>query len=294
MGEEEPVGYEGVRQYLIDEIKAEGPDMFGDRFLDTISQQQSWSPGDAKLVLWRIASERFKEEGYAVDRELNMGNVHLEHVFPQTFVSDPSNPVWLTEFFELEESKVDIVDEIREYINLKNQPDEELDENEIRRRNSIEDFITNGFVEDIGNYLLLSDGDNIRASNLPFGEKIVDYYNNEDDFKIIYPNRYFTNENSRMDDERHSRLLEEIEELEDEDTEREDISQETIEYFNSFWNYEEMKQRRVEMLLDILEYLGLEVIEDEFGLESDWNEVQRRIEEKTEEEFEKRLSLRSL
>lgn len=47
------------------------------------------------------------------------------------------------------------------------------------------------------------------------------------------------------------------------------IDPELAEYFNSFWTYEMMKERRVELLLDVIETLGFEEIDDEFGLEDD-------------------------
>jgi uncharacterized protein with ParB-like and HNH nuclease domain len=288
--DDEGVGHEEVRRYLIDELQTEAPDMFGDRFLDTITQRQSWDPADAKLVLGKIANEWFRKEGYAVDRRLKMENIHLEHVFPQTFINDIDNPVWLTEFFKLDESSADITDEIKEYIELERKPQDELSESEIRRRDDIENFITNRFVDDIGNYLLLSDKDNIRASNLPFGDKMMDYYNNEEDFEIIRPNRYFTQRNPSIDDEYHDRLTKSVGESEEDGG---DIEEEVMEHFNSFWTYERMEKRRVGVLIDVLEHLGLDEVEDEFGLESNPEGVRKRIEQKTDEEFRNRMSLRS-
>ncbi len=65
-------------------------------------------------------------------------------------------------------------------------------------------------------------------------------------------------------------------------------------YFNSFWTYETLQDRRIELLLDILTTLGFDSFEDEFGIESDQDEVRQEIREKTDQKFEKRLSVRSL
>jgi uncharacterized protein with ParB-like and HNH nuclease domain len=293
--DEDALDYEGVRRFLINHLRNEAPDMFGERFADTITQQQSWSPGDAKLVLWKIANERFREERDVVDSKLIMNKVHLEHVLPQTFLDDPSDPVWLTEFFDLNDSDLDITDEVEVYIELKKKKkdeEKELQESEIRRLESIENFLTNGFVEDIGNYLLLRDKDNIRASNLPFSEKISDYYNNVEEFEAIHPNRYFTPDNPRMDESYHARL---VNKTGDESEGGEiDLDPEVKGYFNSFWNYSAMQQRRVDVIMDILDYLGFDDIDDEFGLESDPKAVREQVETGTEEEFQNRLSLRSL
>ena len=55
-----------------------------------------------------------------------------------------------------------------------------------------------------------------------------------------------------------------------------------------------MKDRRVNLLLDILDIVGFEELDDEFGLKSDSEEVRVQVQSQTEREFEKRLSMRSL
>jgi len=127
-----------------------------------------------------------------------MGNIHLEHVLPQTPVSDPEDPTWLREFFKLDsEPDIEIASEIERYIELVQRSD--LDEEEERLKDNISEFITQGFIDDIGNFLLLRDTDNIGASNRPLAEKMTQYYSEIDGFASIYPNRYFTAEYGNVD-----------------------------------------------------------------------------------------------
>lgn len=65
-------------------------------------------------------------------------------------------------------------------------------------------------------------------------------------------------------------------------------------YFNSFWTYETLQDRRIELLLDIFETLRFDSNDDEFSIESDKKQVRQNIQEKTEQEFETRLSVRSV
>lgn len=282
--------YAEANAYLIDEMRSSTPSLFGDRFLDTISQAQSWNPGSAKLLFGKIAHRAFRDEGEIVDRRLNMGSIHLEHVFPKSPVYDAKNPVWLREFFQLETADTELADQISAYIDLVQRDD--LDEEEAQLKESISEFITQRFVNDIGNFLLLRDGDNISASNRPLAQKMPQYYNNVDDFTSIYPNRYFTPDAGEIDAEELERLQEQYTAVKR--GERDSIDEDLRAYFNSVWTYEAMKDRRVGLLEDILDVVGFDALPDEFGLESDPDGVIGELREKTDQEFEKRLSVRSL
>ncbi|WP_336134192.1 DUF262 domain-containing protein [Natronomonas amylolytica] len=288
--EEDP--YERSQQYLISEMQSTTPDLFADRFLDTITQAQSWNPPHAKLLFGKIANQRFRDEGTIVDRRLNMGSIHLEHVFPQSLVHDTDDPVWLTEFFKLDDAEVEIVSEIQRYISLIQQEDTELDEEDRQLRDNIEEFITQRFINDIGNFVLLRDSDNISASNRPLAEKIPQYFNERDDFTSIYPNRYFTSDYGPVDRDRLEELLRQYDAVRN--GERDAVDTELVKYFNSMWTYESLQERRVGLLVDILEIVGFDQLSDEFGLKSEPERVREQIRTQTEQEFEKRLSMRSL
>jgi len=107
------------------------------------------STGTARLLFGKIAQDHFDDSSRAVERDLNMGNIHLEHVLPQTPVSDPEDPTWLREFFKLDsEPDIEIASEIERYIELVQRSD--LDEEEERLKDNISEFITQGFIDDIG------------------------------------------------------------------------------------------------------------------------------------------------
>jgi len=72
------------------------------------------------------------------------------------------------------EPDIEIASEIERYIELVQRSD--LDEEEERLKDNISEFITQGFIDDIGNFLLLRDTDNIGASNRPLAEKMTQYY----------------------------------------------------------------------------------------------------------------------
>lgn len=273
-------------------MQSTNPDLFADRFLDTITQAQSWNPPQAKLLFGKIANQRFRDEGTIVDRRLNMGSIHLEHVFPQSLVHDTANPVWLTEFFKLDEANVEIVSEIQRYIELIQLDDSELDEEDRQLRDSMEEFITQRFINDIGNFVLLRDSDNISASNRPLAEKIPQYFNEPDDFTSIYPNRYFTPEVGSVDRDELEQLLEQTDAVRNDD--RDTVDTELVDYFNSIWTYESMQERRVDLLIDILEIVEFDQLRDKFGLKTEAEQVRDQVRSQTDQEFEKRLSMRSL
>lgn len=284
--------YEQSQKYLISEMQSTNPDLFADRFLDTITQAQSWNPPQAKLLFGKIANQRFRDEGTIVDRRLNMGSIHLEHVFPQSLVHDTDNPVWLTEFFKLDAADVEIVSEIQRYIDLIQLDDSELNEEDRQVRDNIEEFITQRFINDIGNFVLLRDSDNIGASNRPLAEKIPQYFNEPDDFTSIYPNRYFTPEIGPIDRNRLEQLLEQSNAVHS--GARDGVDTELVDYFNSIWTYESMQERRVDLLIDILKIVEFDQLSDEFGLETEPEQVHDQVRSQTEQEFKKRLSMRSL
>jgi hypothetical protein len=283
--------YELSQRYLVSEMQSTTPSLFGDRFLDTITQAQAWTPSHTKLLFGKIANKHFRDEGTIVDRRLNMGSIHLEHVFPQSLIHDTDEPVWLSEFFQLDEADAEIVSEIQRYIDLQ-QRDSGLSEDEKQIQDSIEDFITSRFINDIGNFVLLRDSDNIRASNRPLAEKLPQYFNEADDFTSIHPNRYFTPADGPIDGERLDRLRNQYNELQE--GTRDAIDVELTSHFNSIWTYQELKERRVDILLDVLDIVGFEQLPDEFGLENNKQQLKETIQTHTEREFEKRLSMRSL
>ncbi|WP_433628402.1 GmrSD restriction endonuclease domain-containing protein [Halomicrococcus sp. NG-SE-24] len=285
--------YDDSCLHLIDEMRSSNPSMFSDRFVDIVTQAQAWNPQNAKLLFGKIANEHFREDGMYVERRLNMGSIHLEHVLPQSLIHDANDPVWLTEFFQLEDDdEVEIEDAIQTYVELYRRDDSELSEDERQRRDNIAEFITQRFVNDLGNFLLLRDSDNIKASNLPLAEKMPQYFDTGEDFRSIHPNRYFTGTEGVVDRRKLEDLLEQSRAVQQ--GERDEIDPALANYFNSLWTYEALQNRRVGLLEDTLDIVEFEQLDDEFGLTSDRDGIREQIRSQTEQEFEKRLSLRSL
>lgn len=285
--------YERARRYLINQAQSIAPPLFAERFRDTIIQSQSWNPDHVKLLFAKIANQWFRDHIKAVDQKLNMEKIHLEHVLPQSLVYDTNDPIWLPEFFEFGHDNVEVASEIRRYIKLTQRDDSALTGDEKRQRESIEDFITQRFVDDIGNFVLLYDRDNIKASNRPLVEKIPEYFNEAGEFSSIHPNRYFTPEYGAIDQDRFNRLMTDSDN-EEGVGEDEAVDAEIIEYFNSFWTYDALKQRRVDLIIDLLEAVSFEEINDEFGLETEPERVRQNVRTQTDSEFENRLSMRTL
>lgn len=281
--------YAAARRFIVDEMQSENSALFGDRFQDQITQAQAWNTDHVKLLFGKMANQHFRAEGTIVERRLNTDSIHLEHVLPQTLVYDESDPIWLPNFFRLDETDIEMADQVRDYLRLTGRPTEDLSEEERRRRDSIKDFIDQRFLNDIGNFVLLRDSDNISASNRPLAQKLPQYYNEPDDFSSIHVNRYFTADSPALDRDRLDALLEQYGAVREGGHER--IDPEVESYFDQFWTYEALKKRRVTLLLDILETLRLVELPDEFGIAEDRDAVRDHIWAQTEEEFQKRLSM---
>jgi uncharacterized protein with ParB-like and HNH nuclease domain len=280
--------YRESQQFLINQMRSSSSSLFGDRFIDILAQSQSWNPETARLLFGKTAQMHFDENDSAVEQQLNMSNIHLEHVLPQTPVDDDTDPIWLRKFFKLNESPdTDIANRIERYIELVQTDD--LTDEEDRLKDSIFEFIKQRFIDDIGNFILLRDSDNISASNRPFAEKVPEYYSEIEGYASIYPNRYFTAEYGDFDRDKLDRLREQHDE-----GGIVNVDDEVVTYFNSFWNYEALQERRIDLLLDILGTLQFDNTDDEFGIKSDIKQVRQDISRKTEQEFEKRLSVRSI
>jgi len=279
-------------EYLISETRSEAASMFGDRFISLTTQAQDWNPTTTRLLFGRITHEHYRETGGNLERRLDMNGIHIEHVLPQTPVKDSANPVWLPNFFAPESTGKELADRIERYLELEHRKqsngEPDLDEEAEKDRAKIEEFIQQRFINDLGNFLLLGEGDNIRASNHPLAQKLPQYYNHIDEFTSIHPNRYFTPAGAiERDDLKHLQDQYNADDGTEMDPDHREI-------FNSLWTHEAMKDRRVDLLLDILHTLQFESLADEFGMETSKDQVGEQIRELTEDEFEKRTSLQSL
>jgi uncharacterized protein with ParB-like and HNH nuclease domain len=287
--------YTQTRNYMIETMQSNASQLFSDELVDRLSQADSWNENYAKLIFEKISNQKFRDSPGAVDREVNLKNTHLEHILPQDLIWGSGDDTWPREFFKLDRESMNIGQEVESYISLinKEQDDEaELSDEQIQRKEEIKSFLQQRFINDIGNYLLLNASDNISASNRPLSEKIPRYYNDSDDFTGIHVNRYLTTENEDLDRKKLNRILSQAEKVDS--VNRESIDDELKSYFDGFWTVNKLKQRRVQLILDILEILSFKELDDEFGLRTECKQVEERVRQQTEEEFEKRLSMRSL
>lgn len=282
--------YEATRRHMVNVVQSNSSQLFADSFADILAQKYAWDTTYAKILFGKISSQKFRESARTIDRELDMEQIHLEHILPKNLIRISGDASWPKQFFKLEEDELDIAEEVQAYIDLVES--DELNDEEQQRMNDIESYLEQRFIDDIGNFLLLRDVDNLSASDRPLAQKLTEYYNVSEDFKEIHVNRYFTPVNPQFDDDKLERLLVQSEEVED--GTREEVDNELIEYFNSFWTYQTLQDRRVDVIVDILETLSFVELDDEFGIESNPNEIRDYIEVQTAEEFEKRLSMRSL
>ncbi|WP_158250855.1 DUF262 domain-containing protein [Haloferax marisrubri] len=282
--------YAASIEYLINETRSSNAELFGEQFLVGLAQSKLGSTSTAKLLFRRITNNHFKNEDEYVERRLNADNLHLEHVLPQKPFSSSGDATWLREFFRLNRDDTELTLSIQNYIDLEQR--DNLNEQEARLKENMSEFITQQFINDIGNFLLLRGKDNIGASNNPLVEKLPKYHKKSKDFASIYPNRYFTADEGPINRTKLERLLQSHEEPDGDETVT--IEEDLREYFNSFWTYESMKDRRVSILVDILETLNFESRPDEFGLASDRERVKQELQDMTADEFERRLSVRSL
>lgn len=282
--------YEATRRHVVNVVQSNSSQLFADSFVDILAQKYDWDTTYVKSLFAKISNQKFRERPGAVGRELDMEQIHLEHVLPKNLVRRSGETKWPTQFFKLDEERSDITEKVETYIDLATA--NELENEEAQRMNEIESYLKERFINDIGNYLLLQDTNNLSASDQPFADKLPAYYNDPDDFKKIHVNHYFTTDNQNLDENRLEELLEQSEEV---DTgSRNSVDSELVEHFNSFWTYETLQDRRVDLIMDVLEVLVFDEIDDEFNLESDPEAVSCHIQEQTNEAFERRLSMRSL
>lgn len=284
------VPYKTARQHIVDVVQSNSSQLFADSFVDIMAQKYDWDTTYAKILFEKVSNQKFRDRPAAVGREVDMDKLHLEHILPKNLVRDSGEAIWPTQFFKLDDEKSDITDEVKTYIELAKA--DNLEDEEEQRMKEIKSYLTDRFINDIGNYLLLRDSNNISASDQPLADKLPNYYSEPDDFKDIHMNRYFTPENPNFDETKLEALLEQSKEVTA--GRRNHVDNELVEHFNGFWTYETLQDRRIGLIIDILESLSFDEINDEFGLKSDSEEVRDYIEEQTYEEFEKRLSMRSL
>lgn len=246
---------------IVDGIKDRAQQLFFESFVDTVNENYDWSSTYARTLLWKITSEAFYASEGAVESRLNVDNIHLEHVLPQTPIRDDAPDGdeydWLRNFFEIARDDTVVADIVETLI------EDETAENRDERIESIAGY----FVDDIANMVLLESEDNVRIGNKPFSEKVLAYYDTTD-FESIRVNEYFTTDGGELTETDIDRLR----------------SEDPPHSLDDFWTHRRLTDRKTTLLALLLDSVRFDGILDEEFEPYD-------IEAKVKRESDRRLGL---
>lgn len=179
-------------------LKRELPNgLEGDSVINQLVRKEGWTTTKVETLFLKLLEDSLLETDtrgtytsghFMVDPEADLT---VEHIFPQTYVisSDVDNKIaWLEQFFNDADSGRTVVQTI-----------DELDDTDPELAEADDDDITDLFVNDIGNMLLLIRSDNSVIKNKLFSKKACFYYLvcRED---LSLADEYLLQENIRMDD----------------------------------------------------------------------------------------------
>lgn len=306
-------GLNGDIQDELTDIESDDPSAFGEDLVVAM-YQADWRRGWGKTTLRKICSENLGGDDRMVLRELNMDDtlVHLEHTFPRSPPTDGSDDyVWLSNF-----SQTGPIEEEANSDDEDTESDSEVSGDETPEtvpavvRALVEsgneddlEEVSEEYIHDIGNLLLLRSRENIQIGNNPFGDKLVRYCltdgfcelrsnqhicettMEEPDFDDIERYANVTDTLDNIKDSNWEEYIDEAEanvgsrnELEEELEEELDRLSSSIEQFHSFWNYDEVTTHRADLV---------EALCDSIAFQSDeFDDV--NFEELSEEETERR------
>lgn len=181
------------------DIETENPQAVGEELVRALYRTK-WRAPWGKQVLRKISSEEFDtREDEIVLRQLNIddGLVHLEHIFPQTPVrSDSANPYeWLNIFFRTDES--DKINQLVSKLVNKSEEDDDISEDD-GEMNDLLNEISEEYINDLGNQILLRSRENLSIGNSLFGTKLATYFDTEE-FCKLRTNEYLCEEFNESD-----------------------------------------------------------------------------------------------
>nr|WP_303648718.1 DUF262 domain-containing protein [Haloarchaeobius litoreus] len=258
---------------LAGEVRDKAPDLFEDGMIYQMVKNRGWTTGStAQCVLQRTTSRYLEENDIGLSVQ-DYSDVEVEHILPQSPISnrsnrtqsgnDPGDYAWLEYFFRTADNgdRPPISEAVQQLIDegvpsLKNgdiDPEElsgDVDEDDIEQ---IQDEISNRFIDDIGNLLLLVDFDNIDNSNDLMSKKLPVYA--KDDYLPVVVNDYFNGGiDSEFANSEHISMEEsDFEELGNDDPVWESDAAERV---DKSWTYEVMFERKSKLVYNILQYLA--------------------------------------
>jgi hypothetical protein len=276
-----------LENYMVREAREAAPQMFGSGFVTTLVQKTEWSNKNLKNLLWKLSSEMHHEQNNAssISVELNLDSIHLEHVLPVNMLREGAHDpyAWLKLFFKTNEVDTQMANQVAELEQLEAVSLND-DSQAAQRAKDIISGIQDRFVRDLGNAILLREDINTSIQNRLFSRKLYRYL--DDDFREIGANKYLTAsgdlERSKLDELRSSDIDFTVDESNE--TNLSDVE----DYFNRYWNYQNVASRKAELIADTLDSLSFSTQPDEFET------VHDDIEELVQRDMRNRLEDRRL
>jgi hypothetical protein len=190
---------------------------------------------------------------------------------------------WLKLFFKTNEVDTQMANQVAELEQLEAVSLND-DSQAAQRAKDIISGIQDRFVRDLGNAILLREDINTSIQNRLFSRKLYRYL--DDDFREIGANKYLTAsgdlERSKLDELRSSDIDFTVDESNE--TNLSDVE----DYFNRYWNYQNVASRKAELIADTLDSLSFSTQPDEFET------VHDDIEELVQRDMRNRLEDRRL
>jgi len=276
-----------LKNFMVREAREAAPQMFGSGFVTTLVQKTEWGNKNLKNLLWKLSSEMHYEQSNSssISVELNLDSIHLEHVFPLNMLREEAHDpyAWLKLFFKTDEVDTQIANQIDEL--------EQLDAVHLnddspaaQRVQDIISGIQDRFVRDLGNVILLREDINTSIQNRLFSRKLYRYL--DDDFREIGANKYLT-ANGDLDRNKLEELRSSDIDFSVDESNKANLS-DVEEYFNQYWNYQNVASRKSELIADTLHSLSFSTEPDEFET------VKGDIEELVQRDMRNRLEDRRL
>ncbi len=306
---------------LVDATSNKAEDLFEDGLIYHMVKNRAWTSGELAQCIFQRATSRYLQEEVDPGRDIrDYSEVQIEHILPQTPISDTANRTaaaddpgayaWLEYFFRTDatDEDSDITASVQTLIDedvpsLKNgdlDSDALSDDVDIDEIETIQDEIDKRFIDDIGNLLFLLDADNLDASNDLLSKKLPIY--TKDDYLAVVVNDFFNGgEDSAFAASSHIEMRpEDFETLEDDSS---DWDNDAAERVDRSWTYEGMFERKASMVYEILQRLtfNLKPADDDEGDEGESTEIdtnefeglEDRVEEAVRSDRERRINRRN-
>lgn len=254
---------ERISESLIENVDSSARQVFGENFAERLISTRNWQNNQVKQLLLKLVDEDFREKNRAgitnTSLSQDTGQVHIEHVFPISFIlRDKTNPyAWLENFFE---SSTD--PQLKGRIQLLKNESVATIEKDSPKYEELDRLLTQireSFVRDLGNMILLDEGVNQNVKNSLFSKKIREYHRAHEKDMGNVANQYFnTSENISQGE------LETLLELDVPADETDPACPKIVHTFNGWWTWERSVQRKAELIGQMLDSLTFITDENEF------------------------------